>query len=494
MTNHKPCAVIVRPMDTNDPCLSRVNNNYVLERTLMDIRRAGGLDAVALSISPSVPAEIRETLSSWDVDTLPSSHEQPQRRLLECMDRFGTEYSAVFTSYSVLMDVEALARAFDQVRGGRADAAFTHEVIAPKFFMVINKKAARFLAETYSQSLPPFVFPEKLRQNDALSIVPLEGLEPPRERFLWELLFAGERCAVPDHMLGLFLDAYPPRERYDRKAFDAFINEYYQLKEPDLLETAVKKMARHDSSLRLAKHVNYARRLCGHLPENRQMGLEIGFGKTPLTSLLMGLVFERMEGADVYKYSSEGVTDGIDFLSAMEQAGLNLLPRETVRYDARSLSQRARFHHMPLQQVPLADNSVDFCFSKVVLEHVKDVPSLSEYLARTMRPGGVMLHEIGFQDHIDLSYTNFEFLRYSREEWADKCEETNLWRNSDKGTNLWRVNDFIELWEGLGFEVEVLERNVRVVPPASLHPSWRGYGDDDLYCYRAILKTIKQGG
>jgi hypothetical protein len=93
-----------------------------------------------------------------------------------------------------------------------------------------------------------------------------------------------------------------------------------------------------------------------------------------------------------------------------------------------------------------------------------------------------MLHEIDFKDHADLASLSFEFLRHSKEEWAARNEITNLWR----------VNDFVNLWQGLGFAVDVLSRKVRKAPPQRLHPSWNGYADEDLYCYTALIRARKQ--
>ena len=126
---------------------------------------------------------------------------------------------------------------------------------------------------------------------------------------------------------------------------------------------------------------------------------------------------------------------------------------------------------------------LDFCFSHVVFEHVKPVEEVSRELHRLLKPGGVMIHEIGLMDHTKNSNNiEFEFLRHSRQEWLAR----------DETTNLWRVNDFVELWSGLGFDVDVLERHVRVVPPTSLHPSWSGYAEQDLYCYKALVRAVRR--
>ena len=57
-----------------------------------------------------------------------------------------------------------------------------------------------------------------------------------------------------------------------------------------------------------------------------------------------------------------------------------------------------------------------------------------------------------------------------------------------------RINDFVSLWEDLGFQVEVLSRAVRVVRPDRVHTCWMSYKDEDLYCYEAVIKAVKRGG
>lgn len=146
------------------------------------------------------------------------------------------------------------------------------------------------------------------------------------------------------------------------------------------------------------------------------------------------------------------------------------------------MNSSPKFLNCRLEEAQLDADSIDFCFSRMVLEHVDNVPEMSAEMERVMRPGGVMVHEIGLQDHEDLSHIHFEFLKNSPEEWAAM----------KKGTNLLRVNDFVDIWTTLGFTCEVVKRDVREVPPRSLHPHWEPYCKEDLYCYRALIKATKR--
>jgi hypothetical protein len=355
------------------------------------------------------------------------------------------------------------------------------EVIAPKFFAVLNRKTAEVLHENHLTPLPPFVFAQKAQQASGLRIEAEQNMESPRERFLWELLFAGERNAVPQAVAEAFLYAFDGADRVARKSFDTFIQQHYGLHSPELLDKALRLMSPYDPSLRTAMQINQARLLCAHLPQSRHASLEVGHGKTPLTSLLLAHVFDEVHGADVYKHSEQGYEDSLDFLRLLAKSGVAPMPGDAVRHGAGTFGERSRFHHGELQAMPLEPESIDFCHSRMVLEHVMDMPGLAPYLRRTMRSGGVMIHEIGLQDHDDLSHINFEFLSH----------EPSRWQAMKRGTNLWRINDIAEMFASEGFEVSVLEREVRPVPPKRLHEHWKNYRDEDLYCYRAVLKAVR---
>jgi len=474
--------LLARPMDQSDPLLTRAADGYAVDTVLGELLRLGVFDEVVISVPEETPEAIREALSGMKhAKTAVSRHSTPQTRLLRHMERHELASVTVLTSYSVLMDAAAIRSGQEAVRADHADLYHPGDVIAPKFFTVLNRRTAELLHESHRTPLPPFVFAQKARQFAELRIEAEQNMESPRERFLWELLFAGERNAVPQGVAEAFLSKFTGSDRLARESFDTFIQQRYGLHSPELLDKALRLMSPYDPSLRTAMQINQARRLCAHLPEHRGASLEVGHGKTPLTSLLLAHVFDEVHGADVYKHSEQGYADSLDFLRLLGESGMAPLSGDAVRYEADALDKRSRFFHGELQAMPLAPESIDFCHSRMVLEHVMDMPGLAAYLRRTMRPDGVMLHEIGLQDHGDLSHINFEFLSH----------EPRQWQAMKRGTNLWRINDIAEMFASEGFDVSVIERDVRLVPPRSLHEHWKNYRDEDLYCYRAVLKAVR---
>ncbi len=476
-----PCVVLARPMTPEDPCLMRTQEGFALQATLSGLREAGVVGDVAISMPATVPDHCRDTLASWNLRIHTSPHEQPQLRLLECMEQYGWQQVLVLTSYSVLPEAEAMIRAMAMIRQGEADAVYPSDVIAPKFFIVLNQNAVHALAENHHNPLPPFVFPKKLRTHGQLRVQELKGLESSWERFLWELLFAGKRNAVPAEALEAFQARFKGRDRFRQANFEAFIASHHGLNDPDKLHEPLLKMTGYDSSLQLAKQLNHARSLAEHFPEHKGTALEIGHGRTPLTALSLTTVFDRVVGADVFRHREDGIRDSAHFFAALSEQGLEVLPPDGKSHAVGTALERAQFHHGKAQQIPLPESSVDFCYSHMVLEHVTDMPALARYLTGVMRPGGVMIHEIDHQDHQDLSHISFEFLRHSQGEWVAMGFEGNLLR----------ICDFVGLFQEAGFDVQVLEREVRIVRPASLHPSWRQYKDEDLYCYRSTLKALR---
>jgi len=482
MTN-ETAVVLARPMNMRDPAFIRAGNEYGLKTILEGLLLEGVFSNVVLSVPDSIPSEILDVLKGWTQFSLDvSPYEQPQKRLIALMKKEKLKHATLLTSYSVLMDADALLSARAIVAKDQSDAVYPENVIAPKYFMVISREAAQYLEENFSNPLPPFIFHTKLAYSPNLKIEPVSGLENSSERFLWELLFAGERNSIPSGLLEIFLKTHKIPQRFQRKSFESFINDTYQLAIPDLLSDALQLMKPYDSSLRVAMQLNNALNLIEHLPEHLRVAVEVGHGRTPLTTLLMALVFDHVAGADPYKHNEIGVSDAHSFLKLLSNAGISLLPQSCRKHTLESALERSTFAGCEFQDLPVKEQSVDFCYSRMVLEHVIDMEGMAKCMAKIIRPNGVMIHEIGLQDHEDLSNINFEFLSHSVEEWLAL----------DKGTNLLRVNDFIALFQSHGFAVETLVHEERRVPPAKLHSCWDEYDENDLYCYRAILKCTKK--
>lgn len=52
-----------------------------------------------------------------------------------------------------------------------------------------------------------------------------------------------------------------------------------------------------------------------------------------------------------------------------------------------------------MSQAALADNTLDYIFSQAVLEHVEQLDATYAAMARSIRPGGLMTHQIDFRSH-----------------------------------------------------------------------------------------------
>jgi len=458
----------------------QANGQNALLETVHELHERGILSRCILSIPDNVPANIVTTLNEEGFDVAISRHDQPQRRLAEVMEAYGSDSVLVLTPYSLLPEAEGVADALHLVTSGQADMAFADEVIPPKFFMVVNKKAVDVLVDKLDHPLPPFIFPAKLAEADSdarLSISPVVGLEGADERFLWELFFAGKPSALPQDVFERFIARTSLDLRFNKSAFQSFVLAEYGLDEMGGLADKLDNMREWERSIRLAMHINHVRYLAPYFPENRGAALEIGHGKTGITAQLVGLAFEQAWGVDLFKHSREGVEAAREFLTFL--VGKGLLDAS----GAKGTVSTPNFFNCRLEEAGLESDSIDFCFSRMVLEHIDNMPVLARELGRIVQPGGVMIHDIGTQDHEDLSHIHFEFLRHSPEEWAVM----------DKGTNLLRPCDFISLFEEAGFDCEVLMREVRIVRPKELHPHWEGYADDDLYCPRVVIKSIRRG-
>ena len=475
-----PCILLARPTAGDDPALLQHQGRPLLPPVLRELTAQGLAGPVILSVSGAVPQDIRQQLLDWGLDVRVHASDRPQERLPALMAELDLPAALVTTPYAYLLQAGALRDAARAVQDG-ADLAFTPDVTAARFLMACNRKAAEALAGLPSHPVPPFAFPEKLARFPQLRLQPLEGLEEPGEQFLWELFYAGERSVLPAAHLAAFLDGTPPQDWFRAGAQQDFLKRLHGVDGWSALNAPLQRLAPKQQVKRLAMHVHYLARIQEHIPRTGGRFLEIGYGRTPVTSCLLAGLFESGVAVEPYNHSDLGFSGTLDLFDLLLRDFPALLPVKprVARWDPR---QQVDFRRCKVEELGLADKSIDFCLSRVVLEHIKNVEELSVELRRVLRPGGVMLHEIDFKDHDDLASLSFGFLRHSKEEWAAL----------DKITNLWRVNDFVNLWQGLGFAVDVLSRKVRKAPPQRLHPSWNGYADEDLYCYTALIRARKQ--
>lgn len=138
----------------------------------------------------------------------------------------------------------------------------------------------------------------------------------------------------------------------------------------------------------------------------------------------------------------------------------------------------------------LNDQSVDFCFSNAVLEHIpkRDMALLARELLRVLRPGGICVHRVDLQDHLGGQLNN---LRFSEAIW-----ESRLFRNAGFYTNRLRFSEIVALFEQAGFSCKV----PRVVywdqlptPRFSMNALFSSFPDEDLRVKGFDLVLTHQG-
>lgn len=97
----------------------------------------------------------------------------------------------------------------------------------------------------------------------------------------------------------------------------------------------------------------------------------------------------------------------------------------------------------------LDNQSVDFCYSNAVLEHIpkRDMDLLARELKRVLRPGGICVHRVDLKDHLGGQLNN---LRFSEEVW-----ESRHFRNAGFYTNRIRYAEMVALFEKVGFACNV---------------------------------------
>lgn len=128
-----------------------------------------------------------------------------------------------------------------------------------------------------------------------------------------------------------------------------------------------------------------------------------------------------------------------------------------------------------LAQLP--SDSVDYCFSNAVLEHVSksDFAMLAAELFRVLKPDGVSVHQVDLRDHLGGGLNN---LRFSEATW-----EGPLFRNSGFYTNRIRFGEMVAMFAQAGFDCR-LPRVVRwerlLTPRTALDQRFRHVPDDDL--------------
>jgi len=210
------------------------------------------------------------------------------------------------------------------------------------------------------------------------------------------------------------------------------------------------------------------------------VALELG----PGDSLLSGLV-ARYRGASRTYLVDTGAFAARDLRPYRELIrmvnGCGCAPQEIP--DGTDLDAIARMFHITyltggatsLAAVP--DESIDFAWSHVVLEHIRRrefEPCMLE-LRRVMRKGAICSHTVDLRDHVGGAINN---LRFSERVW-----ESEFIARSGFYTNRLRRSEILKVFAAAGFQplmVEPLSWQSLPTPRRSLADPFREMHDDEL--------------
>ena len=135
-------------------------------------------------------------------------------------------------------------------------------------------------------------------------------------------------------------------------------------------------------------------------------------------------------------------------------------------------------------------SSLDACISTNTLEHIpkNTIKDIFMELHRTLRDGGVVSAQIDYSDHYahtDKSISLLNFLKYEDKEWSKYNHQCHF-------QNRLRHNDYIEIFEGCGFDVvsEHLEYQAQDIPPEVL----KAYGNHDETWMATSAQIVLQKG
>ncbi len=141
-------------------------------------------------------------------------------------------------------------------------------------------------------------------------------------------------------------------------------------------------------------------------------------------------------------------------------------PGEGLRF----LGGRALSKSMDAAALDFPDNSFEYIFSDAVLEHIDRNGEAIAQMNRVLKPGGVMVHTIDFQDHAEPHGT--AHLAMSKLAWS---------KQAPSAINFCRPSEFYELFLAQGLEIiSCTEVKDPTIDLAKVHPDHSKFGPSDV--------------
>ncbi len=483
VTSLLPCVAVIRPFSMSCPSMLRMDNEYLYPKVLKELLRQKVFSDIVISVSPDTPEEMLDVISSWGFEYDVGEHFLPQLRVSDLASRKGWKTVCCISSYTYFFDREVIADLAAEVTSGRCDFAGDRNALSNMEFCIVNRRTLDFFNTIDDRAVIPSK-PQAVERNADESLVGCmrEDFHTLSERFLWLSTYVGDIGTMPtDFTLGFYGET-KPEAWFQRSLREAWGLDYFNVRNIDWIDDLLRDKFIPAIDLdKLVGQIRWSQRFEDELKHQGGLFLELGFGEIPLLSFMLRSQFREvvaLEPFASFQFDEQAVVDLIDSLpDALGREQQSLPENQEVIKNMAVLDKS-------LEDVQLDSQSVDFCVSKMVFEHVEDVSALSQELHRVLKPGGVMLHEIGLNDHTcgTSSGIHFAFLSQSRKQW---CTPWN-------GTNLWRINDFVQLWESMGFKVNIVQKVVSRNKPPAIHESWSSYSLEDLLCQVAVIRAVKQ--
>lgn len=411
-------------------------------------------------------------IEALGLEVVTSPAGRPIARVMDFMEKDGGETIVVGTSYTHLLSAAGLSEAVEAVSGGAYDYAYD-DTCELGFFLVMNKQCIRDLASMPHNQI--FTWPTLLAdKRKGLNT----GLENPNRALVRFLLGTG---AFKHGLLPIRVDAadFDASGQVADFLHDTLVR-LFGTKTMQRLNEATDGFSEDDLFKQILRQINFFGTMLPHIPENTGRFLEIGFGRYPILSALFTNVFEQGTANELMDLAPEDLNKSLRLMEALSQAlGEYENVPLTVTASAHKTMQRLQLYAERLETLSKAPESYDFCFSKVVFEHVDNLEELSHCLFGLLRPGGTMAHWIDFNDAT--TRLDFAHLEYSKDEARKLSHSTN---------NL-LLPDVVNCWTEVGFQVEVAEKRIVKRPGLRIHPDWAGYDEDDLFCHAALITAVK---
>jgi SAM-dependent methyltransferase len=208
--------------------------------------------------------------------------------------------------------------------------------------------------------------------------------------------------------------------------------------------------------------------------------LEIGPGDSVSTAMIAKtLGASRSWLVDAGHFATSDMDSYMRLSGLMNQKGMN----QTFMADCSDFTEMLERCHCEyltegvysLSKIP--SNSVDFCFSNAVLEHIpkKDFSLLIAELFRVLKSDGVCVHRVDLKDHLAEGLNN---LRFSERIWEGLFSP-----KSGFYTNRIRYEEMVALFKNAGFDCQtsqIIKWNKLPLARAKMSGQFRDLPEENL--------------